>query len=73
VLLIPRWGPVGAASAAVAGSFIAVMGAVWLFAPLRPLAILQLRALWPFGRLLRALNGGLAAPAAGRPGARDPG
>lgn len=73
VLLIPRWGPVGAAMAAVAGSFVAVMGAVWLFAPLRPLAILQLKALWPFARLLRALNGGLATPAAGRPDARDPG
>ena len=73
ILLIPRWGPVGAAFAAVAGPFMAVMGAVWLFRPLRPLAILQLKALWPFARLARALNGGLTGPGSARPDARDPG
>jgi PST family polysaccharide transporter len=65
VLFIPRWGASGAAIATVAGSCIAVMGAVWLFRPLRPLAVVQLRALWPFARLARALA--LMSPPHSRP------
>lgn len=72
LLLIPRWGPVGAAAAAVAGSCVAVLGAVWLFAPLRPLAALQLKALWPFGRLARAVSG-LGSRVAARSGTPGPG
>jgi O-antigen/teichoic acid export membrane protein len=72
LLLIPRWGPVGAAAAAVVGSCAAVLGTVWLFAPLRPLAILQLKALWPFGRLVRAVNG-LGGSVAARSGTPGPG
>ena len=62
VLLIPRLGPVGAAIAAVAGSGLAVVGAPLFFPRLRPLGIMQLRALWPFQRLLRAATTGPRMP-----------
>lgn len=67
VLLIPRFGPVGSAIAAVLGSGFAVLVAPWFFQRLRPLAVLQLQALWPFHRVLRAALAGSVRPTGQRP------
>jgi polysaccharide transporter, PST family len=51
-LLIPRFGAWGAAWAALLSAFGAGLAASFLIADLRPLGVMQLRALWPWQRLL---------------------
>jgi polysaccharide transporter, PST family len=56
VMLIPRFGAWGAAWAALLSSFGAGLAASFLIRELRPLGMMQLKALWPWQRLLTRLQ-----------------
>jgi len=53
LLLIPQFGVQGAALAAIVSWWTSALLLPWLMPGLRPLAAMQCRALWPFGRLRR--------------------
>lgn len=55
--LIPQYGAMGAAIATVVAYFCSGYLATFLFSSLRPAAIMQTRALWPWARLWRAYRG----------------
>ncbi len=52
--LIPRHGAMGAAVATVVAYFCSAFLVTFLFSSLRPAAIMQIRAMWPWKRLWRA-------------------
>ena len=60
LLLIPRWGALGAAMATVLAYYVSGHLASFLVPALRPVAMLQTRALWPWARLLRGRLGSAA-------------
>ena len=51
--LVPHWGAAGAAWAALGASVGIGLAGPFAFAPLRPTAVMQWRALWPWARLWR--------------------
>jgi len=53
VAMIPRWGAWGATGAAVVAHFVSGFFACFAFSALRQTSAMQLRALWPWGRLFR--------------------
>jgi polysaccharide transporter, PST family len=56
LLLIPSYGGMGAAIATVVAYLCSGYLVSWLFPTLRPVAKMQTRALWPWGRLYRELR-----------------
>ena len=60
LLFIPRWGALGAAMATVLAYYVSGHLASFLVPALRPVAMLQTRALWPWARLLRGRLGSAA-------------
>ena len=53
LVLIPHWGAWGAAISAVTALAVSGLLATFLFSALRQTARMQLRSLWPWGRLVR--------------------
>lgn len=51
LVLVPRYGAIGAAAATVSGYLLAGCLLPWFFPPLRKLARIQLLSLWPWQRL----------------------
>lgn len=66
LVLVPRLGATGAALTALVASFASAVLASFALPALRPIAWMQLRALWPWFRLAAALR----ASSRGRPGQR---
>lgn len=56
LLLVPRYGAMGAAAATASAFFVSGCLASFAFPALRPAACMQVRALWPWFRLWRAMR-----------------